>query len=200
MEEEESTGSSGMIPLIVAIIAVVLGGVGLYLGYSAQKRVSDLESGLTEGSTSVAEMERRLQQATARLSEVATKVDTAASDLDALRTRFRILGTQTQEGLTAFGNEINANREAIAKLNQNLVEIASAAPRRTTTTATTAAAPADNGDSPTTGAARRTYTIESGDTFQRIAREHNVTLQALLDANPDADPRRLRIGTEIVIP
>jgi hypothetical protein len=199
MEEEESTGSSGMIPLIVAIIAVVLGGVGLYLGYSAQKRVSDLESGLTEGSTSVAEMERRLQQATARLSEVATKVDTAASDLDALRTRFRILGTQTQEGLTAFGNEINANREAIAKLNQNLVEIASAAPRRTTTTAA-AVAPADNGESPTTGAARRTYTIQSGDTFQRIAREHNVTLQALLDANPDADPRRLRIGTEIVIP
>jgi LysM repeat protein len=195
MEEEESTGSSGMIPLIVAIIAVVLGGVGLYLGYSAQSRVATLESGLSEGSTSAAEMERKLQQATTRLNEVATKVDAAASDLDALRTRFRILGTQTQEGLTAFGNEINANREAIAQLNQHLVEVASAAPRRTTGTTTDASAtPTNNGGS------GRTHTIQAGDTFQRIAREHNVSLQALLDANPDADPRRLRIGMEIIIP
>jgi LysM repeat protein len=197
MEEEESTGSSGMIPLVVAIIAVVLGGVGLYLGYSAQKRVTALESGLSEGSTSAAEMERKLQQANTRLNEVATKVDTAASDLDALRTRFRILGTQTQEGLSAFGQEINANREAIAQLNQNMQEIASTTTRRATTAASAATSPATdaaNSDN------RRTYTIQAGDTFQRIAREHNVSVQALLDANPDADPRRLRIGTEIIIP
>lgn len=186
-----------MIPLVVAIIAVVLGGVGLYLGYSAQKRVAALESGLSEGSTSVAEMERALQQASTRLNEIATKADTAASDLDALRTRFRILSTQTQEGLSAFGQEINANREAIAQLNQNLQEIASTTTRRTTTATTATATTAEGTPDGTT---RGTYTIQAGDTFQRIAREHNVSVQALLDANPDADPRRLRIGTEILIP
>jgi LysM repeat protein len=197
MEEEESTGSSGMIPLVVAIIAVVLGGVGLYLGYSAQKRVTALESGLSQGSTSVAEMERKLQEASSRLNEVATKADTAASDLDALRTRFRILGTQTQEGMTALGQGMNANTEAVAQLNQLMQEVATTATRRVSPTATTTTATTADTAS---GGDRRIYTIQSGDTFQRIAREHNVSVQALLDANPDADPRRLRIGMEIVIP
>ena len=44
------------------------------------------------------------------------------------------------------------------------------------------------------------YTIKAGDTFGRIADKTGVNLQALLDANPDADPRRLRIGQVINLP
>ncbi|PDH29511.1 MAG: hypothetical protein CNE95_04690 [Puniceicoccaceae bacterium MED-G30] len=44
------------------------------------------------------------------------------------------------------------------------------------------------------------YLIEPGDTFARIAQQMGVSLQALLDANPGVDPRRLRIGQNIVVP
>ena len=45
-----------------------------------------------------------------------------------------------------------------------------------------------------------TYKIQSGDTFGKIASQKGVRLDALFEANPDADPRRLSIGKEINIP
>jgi len=44
------------------------------------------------------------------------------------------------------------------------------------------------------------YTIRRGDTLFAIARFYNITLNALLEANPGIDPLRLRIGQVICIP
>ncbi len=44
------------------------------------------------------------------------------------------------------------------------------------------------------------YTIQQGDTLIPIARQFGVTVQEIIDANGIADPRRLRIGQEIIIP
>jgi LysM repeat protein len=46
------------------------------------------------------------------------------------------------------------------------------------------------------------YVIKSGDTLSKIARDFNVTLDALLEANKDriTNPNRIRVGDEIIIP
>jgi LysM repeat protein len=46
------------------------------------------------------------------------------------------------------------------------------------------------------------YVIKAGDTLSRIAREFNVTLDALLEANKDriSNPNRIKVGDEIIIP
>lgn len=44
------------------------------------------------------------------------------------------------------------------------------------------------------------YVIKKGDTLLPIAREFGVTVQEIQDANGITDPRRLRIGQEIIIP
>jgi LysM repeat protein len=46
------------------------------------------------------------------------------------------------------------------------------------------------------------YVIKAGDTLSRIAREFNVTLDALLAANEDriSNPNRIKVGDEIIIP
>jgi len=46
------------------------------------------------------------------------------------------------------------------------------------------------------------YRINAGDTLTKIARAHDLTLAALLDANPQykANPDRIRIGDELEIP
>src|SRR5699024_6437751 len=44
------------------------------------------------------------------------------------------------------------------------------------------------------------YIIKSGDTFYKIAREHNISLDSLLKANPGVDPDRLFIGQIICVP
>lgn len=44
------------------------------------------------------------------------------------------------------------------------------------------------------------YTVKAGDTFYKIAIAHNISLDALLEANPGVDPERLCIGQIICIP
>lgn len=46
------------------------------------------------------------------------------------------------------------------------------------------------------------YVIKAGDTLSAIAREFNVTLDALLEANKDriSNPNRIQVGDEIIIP
>ncbi|MGI6527321.1 MAG: LysM peptidoglycan-binding domain-containing protein [Caldicoprobacterales bacterium] len=44
------------------------------------------------------------------------------------------------------------------------------------------------------------YTIRAGDTFFRIAARFNISVQALLDANPGVDPDMLQIGQVICVP
>ena len=54
---------------------------------------------------------------------------------------------------------------------------------------------------PTTCPAGSTpYIVRAGDTFFTIARAHNVSLDALIAANPNVNPDRLSIGQTICIP
>ena len=44
------------------------------------------------------------------------------------------------------------------------------------------------------------YTVEKGDTPEKIARKLGVKLQALLDANPGLDPKKLQVGQKLSVP
>jgi len=44
------------------------------------------------------------------------------------------------------------------------------------------------------------YTVTEGDSFYLIAKKHRVSLNELIDANPDIDPYNLIIGTKLRIP
>jgi peptidoglycan endopeptidase LytF len=46
----------------------------------------------------------------------------------------------------------------------------------------------------------RSYTVQAGDTFYSIARRFNVSLDALLAANPFTNPDQLYVGQQICIP
>lgn len=47
---------------------------------------------------------------------------------------------------------------------------------------------------------RRTYTVEPGDSWLGIARDHDVSYSALAASNPGVDPERIRIGQILRIP
>lgn len=45
------------------------------------------------------------------------------------------------------------------------------------------------------------YVVKKGDTLWAIARQFGITVEALQEANPEVtDPKKLRIGQELVIP
>ena len=47
---------------------------------------------------------------------------------------------------------------------------------------------------------KTTHTVKSGDTLYMIAKMHKITLDALMNANPNIDPYNLQVGTELCIP
>lgn len=51
-----------------------------------------------------------------------------------------------------------------------------------------------------TAAAGTKYKVKKGDTMWAIAEKFGVTLKALRAANPDVDPKTMRVGTVLVIP
>lgn len=44
------------------------------------------------------------------------------------------------------------------------------------------------------------YIVQQGDTYFSIGKKFNVSMQAIADANPGVDPKRLQVGKTIVVP
>ena len=47
---------------------------------------------------------------------------------------------------------------------------------------------------------RRTHVVQPGETLTSIARKHGVKLDALINANPGIDPRKVRVGKVLNVP
>ncbi|MFP4261202.1 MAG: LysM peptidoglycan-binding domain-containing protein [Opitutales bacterium] len=197
MEEEiESPGGSVMLPIALAGLAIVLGGAGLYFGLSANQQLSPLSASLNEGSSSAARLEKEVGALEGQLEELRAENVELRKSLE----RSRIYSTQSERAVKQLASSVKENREQLVKQAERLNELATARRRPGS-----AAARPDSGASAAEEAGADTapegsYTIRSGDTFGKIAEKTGVTLQALLDANPDADPRRLRIGQVIQLP
>jgi len=58
----------------------------------------------------------------------------------------------------------------------------------------------DTGPALTPRTASRTHTVKAGDTAILIGKKYGVRLEALLGANPNLNPRRLRVGQVLRIP
>ncbi len=44
------------------------------------------------------------------------------------------------------------------------------------------------------------YSVQAGDTLSKIARSHQVSLQQVMDLNPNVDPKKIRFGDKIKLP
>lgn len=54
--------------------------------------------------------------------------------------------------------------------------------------------------SPAASSSMKEYTVVRGDSFYEIAKDHGISLQSLIQANPDIEPSRLQIGARIKVP
>jgi LysM repeat protein len=65
---------------------------------------------------------------------------------------------------------------------------------------TPTATPAPIAQQPQANTAASDYTVASGDNFHAIAKKFQVTVRAIMDANPGVEPTKLRVGQKIHIP
>ena len=197
MEDDiEPLSGSSMVPLALALLAIVLGGSGLYFGLTASQQLAPLSESIDAGSSSSARIDQQLSSLETRLVAISTHNDELKKTVE----RLRIYGTQSEQMAKQAAAGVKANRDELVKLAETMKELTtSGTPRPSTASAPSATADSLSAAPVATGSSS-IYVIKSGDTFAKIASLKGVSLGALLDANPEADPRRLRIGQEINIP
>ncbi|MDQ8194612.1 LysM peptidoglycan-binding domain-containing protein [Coraliomargarita sp. SDUM461004] len=211
MEEDIESSGTSLVPLALALLAIVLGGAGLYFGLNANQRITPLTESVDEGSSSTARIDKELAALDARIDELTTQNRQLKETIQRLGRE----SSQTLRVANQAGSGVESNRGELIKLAKKMSELASTgvrapspAPERSAPSETVATVNPNSGSAssnsvastPATSGTSTIYKIQSGDTFGKIASLKGVSLDALLEANPDADPRRLRIGQEINIP
>jgi LysM repeat protein len=120
------------------------------------------------------------------------QMDRIAADLERLRRDYRAADEAQKEQIVS---EISRQMNAFAKETQSAInavaEAAGSQPQIETTVNFSS-------DYPQTGI---TYTVRSGDTLSKIARQHGSTVKDIQNANKIVNPSRdLRVGETIFIP
>ncbi|MGB0744044.1 MAG: LysM peptidoglycan-binding domain-containing protein [Opitutales bacterium] len=203
MEDDDIEISSGssLFPTALAVLAIVLGGAGLYFGMTANQRLSPLADTMEAGTSSAARLEKQISALETQLAEVSALHSELKKTID----RTRIYTSQNEQAVKQVVSGVRDNRAEMVKLVERVNELVSSGVRPAPVAESSSGPeretlPPSASNTIETSPAPSTYTITSGDTFARIATKLGVSLQALLDANPGADPRRLAIGQVINVP
>lgn len=204
-DSSASGGGNIFIPTAIGLVGILLGGIALYLAFAGSGKSTETQAALKTAADQTAALESRLSDIEAQLAKVST--EQATQD-----TRLRTLASQVNTALSQVGVEMNATRQQSADIAEKVAEIseklaAANAPRPAPATASASSVTMSAaGNAPTNAPdgsaapAIREHTIASGENFSKLASQYNVSIDAILAANPDADPRRLQVGQKIKIP
>lgn len=216
MEDELETKTEKQSQLVPALglLGLGLGVVATALGIISMIKVGD----------TAADMNDKIEKAAAlslETKKISDRIDSLAMQIEEIKAGDKSKYDSLISQLNAELKRMGASIENVAKSsqnNRNLIEelakrstrraqaepaparqqAAQQAPEQTAAAAEqpaqqTAEQPAQNGE-------QKKHKIQSGDTFAKLAKKHGVSLDAIIAANPDANPSRLKVGQEINIP
>ncbi|HUG13059.1 MAG TPA: LysM domain-containing protein [Opitutaceae bacterium] len=170
ISRDSNTSYAPIAAVIVGLLALVLSIVGLVKISAINKKL---------GPVDVADL-------SARVETVQNDARGAVSTADAARSSVTTLATQTQRAFDTVTAELGNLRTSVNKIEMGAPKASSGS----SSSAAAASATAEPG----------TYVVKSGDTGVKIARDNNVSLTALMAANPDVNWNRLSVGQKISIP
>ncbi|MDQ8205300.1 LysM domain-containing protein [Pelagicoccus sp. SDUM812003] len=189
-------------PLFIAIAAILLGIAGLWLAWTSFSRISELEKKLAEvesAAQGASEMQDAIDASSARVEQVVANMNTLSQNVSDALNEVGSDITKVRSDVRKVAIEAGTAKKMVEELEKSGVRVASApAPSRASSSSSE---PAQTSKSPDASPGKSgVYTIKSGDTLGKIAAAYKITLTQLQSANPGVDPRRLRIGQQIVIP
>ena len=179
--------SSSKTPLFIGIAAVIIALTGVILGWLGFSNANELEAQLTpisEAAESVSNMGSTVESNAEMLRKAAGKISSIESSL----------GRVT--------DEVEKDIASVKKSMRTLAIHAGTAQKKAEALekAGIRAAPAADSRPAAPDSSQTTLTIVGGDSYQKLGDRYKWGVNDIIDANPGVDPRRLRIGQEIVIP
>ena len=191
----------------MAVLGFGLALIAAGTGASALVKISNSSKDINERIEKNAALELEIKKLVDRADALEAKIENAKAEAGEKVNR---LAGQTQSAVNVLNSNINQLRDELVKDRESIAKLATVqAPKhRQTAEAKQPKAEAsaeDNGGKDAPAAAQsagdeKTHKIQSGDTFQKLAKKYSVSVDDIIKANPDANPSRLKIGQLIKIP
>lgn len=194
--------ASSKTPLFIGIAAVIIAGVGVWLGWLGFSKASELESRMAEisGTTeSIGKMESTLNSNSEMIRKAAGKISGIESNLAEVTSQIENDISGVKRSMRTLAMQAGTALKKVELLEKSGVRSASAPAPTPKPKEEPVADSSGKGGSPTF-TSTITHSIASGDTYEKLKAKYKVSVNDLLDANPGVDPRRLRIGQKIIIP
>lgn len=202
MEEEIKTEKSSALLPAMGLLGLGVGTIALVLGIFAMKKAGDVSTTMTDKVEKAAALSLEIQKLSERTDSIALQIEDLKSADKSSREN---LVRQFNEVIGKLNSSIVENRDSIKELRAAVETLAKhrTAPRQTARAeapAQTAQQPAQQQEAKSDAAEESNaefHVIQSGDTYAKIAAKYNTTVDALIKANPDLRPSRLKIGQKV---
>lgn len=191
----------------MAVLGFGLALIAAGTGASALVKISNSSKDINERIEKNASLELEIKKLVDRADALEAKIENAKAEAGEKVNR---LAGQTQSAVNVLNSNINQLRDELVKDRESIAKLATVqAPKHRQTVEAkqpkAEAAAENNGGKDTPAAAQassdeKTHKIQSGDTFQKLAKKYSVSVEDIIKANPDANPSRLKIGQLIKIP
>ncbi|MBE6414369.1 MAG: LysM peptidoglycan-binding domain-containing protein [Verrucomicrobiaceae bacterium] len=197
MEDEiQSTPKTSLIVPVMAILGFGIAIIASAVGGIALTKISNASEEMNAKIEKNASIELEIKKINDRIDSIVSQFETLKSDnkVNELARQTQQVVNTLQANINAIRSEVVSNRESIEKLATRTVEkpvVKESKPDEQQPQQQEASK--QNTDA-------KTHKIQSGDTFAKLAKKYGVSVDAIVKANPQANPSRLKIGQEIVIP
>ena len=197
MEDEiQSTPKTSLIVPVMAILGFGIAIIASAVGGIALTKISNASDEMNAKIEKNASIELEIKKINDRIDSIVSQFETLKSDnkVNELARQTQQVVNTLQANINAIRSEVVSNRESIEKLATRTVEktvVKESKPDEQQPQQQEASK--QNTDA-------KTHKIQSGDTFAKLAKKYGVSVDAIVKANPQANPSRLKIGQEIVIP
>ena len=187
--------ASSKSPLFIGIAAVIIAVIGFSLGWLGFSKANDLEARIAEisgAAESLSKLESNVHDNSEMLRKAAGKIASIESNLGTVTTAIEKDVADVKRSMRSLAMQAGTALKKAEALEKEGVQVA-ASP------VPSLSAQTRKGDTSSASSAI-SHTIAAGDTYGKLSTKYKVGVNALLDANPGVDPRRLRIGQKIIVP
>lgn len=196
--------SSSLAPAL-GLFGLGLGIIALAVGVMAMVKVGDTAKNMNDKIERAAALALETKKISDRIDSLALQIEEIkSSDKNSKEKLINTVRVKFNEVYTAINETrsvVNANKEAIETLAKRGVRKAQApAETKVEQKATTEQTADQTAEQSKQDGATKKHVIQSGDTFGKLAKKYGVSVSAIVSANPNANPSRLKVGQEIIIP
>lgn len=187
-------------PLFIAIAAGIVAFVALGIAWMGLSRAAELEKEivrLEEAASQGSGLEEAVLANSERVEKLSGSMNNFSKSVNDAIKGVRSDMTKVRSDIRKVAIDAGTAKKMVEELEKKGVKVAVVP---SSSSKPSSSAPAAKKTPDTKPGESGVYTIKSGDTLGKIAAAYKITLSQLQAANPGIDPRRLRIGQQVMIP